>query len=102
MNIKSLIRGEIEQDELLRWHNASIIYDYLPKYVDGYVSNYDDVNFIIINKNLSINKKKKAILHELAHLELNHINRADKDLIELYRENFEKEVDNYINDLLKI
>ncbi len=59
MNIKSLIRGEVKQEELLNWYNATIVYDELPKLVYGYVFNHDGVNFILINKSLSYYKKRK-------------------------------------------
>lgn len=96
MNIENLIKGEITQSDLLNYHNATIVYDKLPKQVNGYVFNYDDVNFIIINKNLSIYKKRKTIIHELAHIELNQLGQVNNDLLEFNRQNYEDIADRYI------
>ena len=78
MNILNLLLNEISQQDLLDYYNASIIYECLPYKINGLVFNHDNVNFIIINKNLSNYKKKKAILHELAHIELNQLNQINR------------------------
>ena len=52
MNIKELIEGEITQKDLLNYYNATIIYEPLPKRINGFVFNYDSINFIIINISL--------------------------------------------------
>lgn len=96
MNIGNLIRGEIKQEDLLNWHNTTIVYDELPKAVNGYVFYYDNVNFIMINKNLSYYKRKKTILHELAHIELNQLGQQDKDLFAFHIQEYEDEADRYI------
>ena len=96
MNIENLIRGEVTQSDLLNYYNATIVYDELPRSVNGYVFNYDSVNFIMINKNLSTYRRKKTILHELAHIELNQLNQTDNDLIEFHRQDYEDEADRYI------
>lgn len=101
MNIKSLIRGEIEQSDLLNWHNATIVYDELPFFVNGYVFNYDGVYFIMINKYLSYYKKKKTILHELAHIELNQLCQANKDLFAFFIDKYEDEADRYIKEIME-
>lgn len=101
MNIKNLIKGEILQNDLLNYYNASIIYEKLPHRVNGFVFNYDGVNFIIINNNISFYKKKKTILHELAHIELNQLNQADSDLFAFNIDKYEDEANEYINILLK-
>lgn len=94
MNIKDLLSGEINQDDLLRYYNATIIYDnQLPKSVRGLVFDYDNINFIVINKNLSYYKKRKTIIHELAHVELNQIG---KELFEFQVDKIEDEADRYI------
>lgn len=100
MNIKSLIRGEVKQDELLNWYNATIVYDELPYYVRGYVFNYDGIYFIMINKSMSYYKKKKTILHELAHIELNQLCQVDNDLFAFYIDKYEDEADRYIKEIL--
>lgn len=100
MNIKNLIRGEILQNDLLNYYNASILYEELPYRINGFVFNYDGVNFIIVNNNISFYKKKKTILHELAHIELNQLNQADSDLFAFNIDKYEDEADNYIKTLL--
>ncbi len=100
MNIENLIRGEITQSDLLNWYNATIVYDELPTPVRGYVFNHDGVNFIMINNNLSYYKKKKTILHELAHIEKNHLCQADNDLFAFYIDKYEDEADSYIKKVL--
>lgn len=96
MNIKQLLSGVINQNELLDYHNASLIYEILPKNVYGFVFNHDLVNFIIINKNLSYYKRKKTLLHELAHIELNQLCQADNDLFAFHIQEYEDEADRYI------
>lgn len=100
MNIKNLIRGEILQNDLLNYYNASILYEELPYRVNGFVFNYDGVNFIIINNNISIYKKKKTILHELAHIELNQLNQADGDLFAFNIDKYEDEANDYLKQLI--
>ena len=100
MNILNLLSGEITQKELLNYYKATIIYEELPLQINGLVFDYDDVNFIIINKNLSYYKRKKTILHELAHIELNHLNQIDKELFSFKIDNYEDTADIYIKFLL--
>lgn len=101
MNIKNLIKGEILQSELLNYYNASIIYERLPYSVNGFVFNYDGVNFIIINNCISYYKRKYTILHELAHIELNQLEQADNDLFAFYIDRYEDEANRYIEKLRK-
>lgn len=96
MNIKNLISGEIEEKDLLNYYNASILYDKLPYGIDGFVFNHDDVNFIIIEKDLSYYKRKKTLLHELAHIELNQLGQMNNDLFAFYMYKYEDEADRYI------
>ena len=101
MNIYNLLKGEITQKDLLNHYNATITYEELPKRINGYVFNYKSINNIMINKNLSYYKKKKTILHELAHIELNHLCQYDKDLFALNIEKYEDEADRYIKFLME-
>lgn len=96
MNLLDLLSKEITQDELLNYYNTTIIYDALPKYINGFIFKYDGINFMIINKNLSYCKKKETIIHELAHIELNHLSQYDESLFSLKIDKYEDEVDNYI------
>lgn len=59
MNLYNLLTGEITQQDLLRYYNASIIYEELPIGINGCVDYYRGINNIYINKNLSYYKKKK-------------------------------------------
>ena len=101
MNIYNLLKGEITQKDLLNYYNATITYEELPKNIKGYVFAYNGINNIMINKNLSYYKKKKTILHELAHIELNQLCQYDKDLFALNIEQYEDEADSYIKFLME-
>lgn len=101
MNIKNLIQGVIDQKELLNYYNSTIIYDNLPPKINGLVFNYDGINFIIVNKNISYYKRKKTILHELAHIELNQLCQIDKDLFAFYIDKYEDEAERYIKEIMK-
>ncbi len=101
MNIYNLLKGEITQKELLDYYNVCISYELLDTKIYGFVFHYKNINNIIINKNLSYYKKKKTILHELAHIELNQLCQADKEMFAFKINNYEDEADNYINLLLE-
>lgn len=101
MNIYNLLKGEITQKDLLNYYNATITYEELPKNIKGYVFTYNGINNIMINKNLSYYKKKKTILHELAHIELNQLCQYDKDLFSLNINKYEDEADRYIKFLME-
>ncbi len=100
MGITDLLNKDITQQELLNYYNACITYIKLPNKINGYVFQYKGIYNIFINKNLSYYKKKKTILHELAHIELNHLNQIDKDLFAFKVEFYEDEADNYLRGLL--
>lgn len=96
----NLLNEEIEEKEYLILNNAKIIYKKLPKKIYGFIHRYRDINLIIINWNISKEKKKKTILHELAHLELHHLDR-NQELFAFSIENIEDEADKYIKFLLE-
>lgn len=100
MNIYNLLKREITQQELLNYYNATIVYDILPNNINGLVFNYENINTIIINQNLSYYMKRKTILHELAHIELNQLNQIDNDLLALKVDKYEDEADEYIKSIL--
>lgn len=100
MNIYNLLKGEITQQDLLNYHNATIIYKYLPEEVNGYVFYYRNIYCIVINNELSYYKKKKTILHELSHIELNQLEQRDKDLFSFYIDKYEDEANKYVKYLL--
>ena len=94
--LKELLLGNITQDEYFNQNNITVILsDRLPFKVYGCVFLYKDIYCIVINKSLSYNRQKEAILHEIAHIELNHIYKR-KNLLELKIEGLEDEADKYI------
>lgn len=101
MNILALLNGEITQKDLLNYYNATIKYEKLPNGINGFVFNKYDINFIIIDENLSYYKRKKTILHELAHIELNQLQQINKDLFAFYIDKYEDEADRYIKFILE-
>ena len=59
-----------------------------------------NINIIIVNWNISKEKKKKTIIHELAHLELHHLDRQ-QELFSFSIENVEDEADKYVKFLME-
>ncbi len=100
MNIKELVKGGITQEELLNYYNANITIERLPRYINGFVFNYRGINNIIINKNLSDLCQKYTVIHELAHIELCHLNQIN-DFLEFSIAKYEDQVDKYIEKLRK-
>lgn len=94
-----LLNGNISQEEYFRTNDIKLILKKLPKKVYGCVFNYRNYNYIVINENSSITKQKSAILHEIAHIELNHLQKK-KTLLEFKIEGLEDEADRYVNFLL--
>lgn len=101
MNIKSLLKNEITQEDLLNYYNVTLTYEKLPEGINGLIFSYKGVYNIFINKTLSYYMKKKTVLHELAHIELNQLNQLDKDLFEFKVNKYEDEADLYIKSILK-
>lgn len=95
-----LLNGNIDENEYLIMNDARIIYKKLPRKVYGFIHRYRDINLIVINWNISKENKKKTILHELAHLELHHLDR-NKELFAFAIENVEDEADKYIKFILE-
>jgi Zn-dependent peptidase ImmA (M78 family) len=100
MNIRSLLKNEITQEELLNYYNATITYEDLPEGVNGFLFSYKNIYNIFINKALSYYMKKKTILHELAHIELNQLNQIDRDMFEFKINKYEDEADLYLKSIL--
>lgn len=100
MNIYNLLNKNITQQELLNYYNTTIVYDNLPDSINGFVFNYKGFNTIIVNKDLSYYKKKKTILHELAHIELNQLNQLNNDLFAFKVDKYEDDADLYLKMLL--
>lgn len=95
--IKELLRG----NELLNYYNANITNIKLPSKIYGFVFNYKGIYNIFINNTLGSDKRLDVILHELAHIELNHLDQADKDLFAFYIDKYEDEANEYIKQLRK-
>jgi len=98
--LSDLLNGNIEEQEYLILNNARIVYKKLPKKIYGFIHRYRDINLITINWNVSKKKKKKAILHELAHLELHHLDK-NSELFAFSIENTEDEADKYIKNIIE-
>ncbi len=95
----SLLNGEISQDEYLKANNTVILKKELPRRIYGFIFFYKDYYYIVINKFISYYKQKKTILHELAHMELRHLDK--KTLLEFKIEGLEDEADEYVKHLLE-
>lgn len=94
-----LLNNEIDEQQYLIEHNAKIIYKKLPKKVYGFVFKYRNINLVVINWNISKDKKKLTLLHEFAHIELSHLNKCEQ-LLEFSIEIAEDEADEYIKFIL--
>lgn len=101
MGIVDLLKKEITQQDLLAYYNACITYDTLPDKINGYVFQYKGIYNIFIEKNLSYYKKRKVILHELAHIELNQLEQSNKDLFAFQINKYEDEADKYIKFIMQ-
>lgn len=100
MGIIDLLRKDITQQELLNYYNANISYVHLPDNIDGCVFQHKGFFIIFIEEALSYYKKRKTILHELAHIELCQLEQCDKDLFALHSKQYEDEADEYIKLIL--
>lgn len=72
----------------------------MPIRIRGCVHCYKGIYDILINKNLSYYKRKKTIIHELAHIELNQLNQADSDLFAFNIDKYEDEANDYLKQLI--
>lgn len=93
----NLLNNEIDENEYLIMNSARVLYKKLPCGVRGFIYRHRGLNIIVINWNISKEKKKITLLHEFAHLELHHL---DKDLFAFSIEGIEDEADRYIKFLL--
>lgn len=100
MNLENLLKKDITQQEFLNYLNACITYVTLPEGINGCVFEYKNIYNIFINTELSYYKKKKTIIHELAHIELSQFNQVNKDLFAFHTKNYEDEADEYIKNIL--
>lgn len=96
--LNGLLRGEISQNDYFNYNDITLLYTVLPKRIYGFIIRYKNRNIIAINKYISESNKKRTILHELAHLELNHLDNK-KRLLEFKIQNLEDEADRYIKYL---
>lgn len=93
----SLLNGEITQNEYMSYNNIKTITIGLPRRIYGFIFQYRAINVIVINKYISRAKYNLTLLHELAHVELNH---TDKICLDFKIEGVEDEADRYIEYLL--
>lgn len=101
MKIISLLKREITQQELLNYYNACITLIDLPEGINGFIFSYENIYNIFVNKELSYYKRKKTILHELAHIELSQLKQVNKDLFAFYIDTYEDEADKYIKFIIE-
>lgn len=101
MNLYNLLKNEITLQELLNYYNANITLIDLPSYIYGFIFQYENIYNILINKNLSYYKRKKTILHELAHIELSQLCQINRDLFAFHIDKYEDEANRYIKFLLE-
>lgn len=101
MNLKNLIMGVIDEVDLLNYLNINLEFEKLPKFINGFVFSHDSNYFIKLNYSLGNLKRKKTLLHELAHVELNHLDQQEKDLFAFHIDGYEDEADEYIKKILK-
>lgn len=94
--LQSLINNEITQEEFIRNYNISVVLKKLPKGVHGLTFRKNRI-YIVINSSLGEENKKKALLHEFAHVELNHL---DKVFFKTKIKDIEDEADEYINKII--
>ena len=99
--LKDFLDNFVSQNEVLAYYSANVTIIMLPDKIDGFVYNYKGINNIFINKNLSYYRRKKTLLHELAHIELNHLCQCNNDLLAFHIKKYEDEADEYINFLLE-
>lgn len=97
--LETLLTGEISQTEYFNLYDVTLLYKELPKKIYGFIFRYKGKNIITINSYISETKKKMTILHELAHLELSHLDNKKK-LMEFKIENIEDDADKYIDFIL--
>lgn len=98
--LKKLLNECVTQQDILTWYNANVTYEELPYNIYGFVFNYKGIYNIFINKNLSYYKRKKTLLHELAHIELSHLCQINKDLFAFHIEKYEDEADRYLKEIM--
>lgn len=96
-----LLNGSISFDEYIRSNNIRIIYKRLPKFKRGFIFQYRNINVIYISSYLSEHSKKETLLHEFAHLELCHVDKA-KQYIAFSIYDIEDEADEYVRSLKSV
>jgi len=83
--LNGLLRNEINQNEFLNANNITIIYKNIP--VLGLTFTYRDINIILINKLTKYSFMKEICLHEIAHIELDHLSSNKSKIICEYEAN---------------
>lgn len=95
--LRSLLNGEITQEDYIREYDIQIIERKLPKNVYGLCFNKRNINFIVVNSCLGEKNKKETLLHEFAHIELHHL---DKVFFNTKIKDIEDEADTYIKEMV--
>lgn len=95
--LKSLLNGEINFEDYIRYYDIQIVERKLPKNVYGLCFNKRNINFIVVNSCLGEKNKKETLLHEFAHIELHHL---DKVFFNTKIKDIEDEADTYIKEMV--
>ncbi len=94
----SLLNGEMTQEDYMNYNSIKTIKIGLPRRIYGFILPYRNLNIIAINKYISNEKYNLTLLHEFAHIELNHTNKIGLDF---KLEGIEDEADRYVRYLKK-
>lgn len=94
--LRSLLNGEINFEDYIRYYDIQIVERKLPKNVYGLCFNKRNINFIVVNSCLGEKNKEETLLHEFAHIELHHL---DKVFFNTKIKDIEDEADNYIRGI---
>lgn len=95
--LRSLLNGEINYEDYIRYYDIQIVERKLPKNVYGLCFNKRNLNFIVVNSCLGEKNKKETLLHEFAHIELHHL---DKVFFNTKIKDIEDEADTYIKEMV--
>ena len=90
---QGLIKNEIDQDDYMNFNNITILKKRLPNKTNALTFIYRDIKIVILNSLYSDINFRDFVLHELIHIELNHI-YSNKP-----RQQCELEVEQFINKL---
>lgn len=92
---QGLIKDEIDQNDYMNFNNITILKKRLPNKANALTFIYRDIKIVILNSLYSDINFRDFLLHELIHIELNHV-YSNKS-----RQQCELEVERVIHKLKK-